>query len=69
MIENETPIRAGRRAPATRALAMLTAAAIAATGFGSATTPAHAQAKSRSLPIIRDTEIENLLRVYARPFL
>ncbi|HEU5020060.1 MAG TPA: M48 family metalloprotease [Pseudolabrys sp.] len=45
----------------------MTAAAIAATGFGSAATPA--QAKSGSMPVIRDTEIENLLRDYARPIL
>lgn len=68
MTEIETPIRARRTTPAGRALALLTAAAIAATGFGPAATPAHAQG-GRSLPIIRDTEIENLLRDYARPIL
>ncbi len=68
MTENETPIRAGHRTPAGRALALMTAAAIATAGFGPAVTPAHAQG-SRSLPIIRDTEIENLLRDYARPIL
>ena len=68
MTENETPIRAGRRTPAGRALALMTAAAIATAGFGPAVTPAHAQG-SRSLPVIRDTEIENLLRDYASPIL
>ena len=68
MTENETPIRAGRRTPAARALSLVTALALAATGFGPAVTPAHAQ-EARSLPIIRDTEIENLLRDYARPIL
>lgn len=66
MTENETPIRARRRTPAGRALAMLTAVAVAATGLGPLATPAHAQGKLR---IIRDTEIENLLRDYARPIL
>lgn len=55
--------------PAGRAIAMLTAAAVAMTGFGIATGAARAQAKNGSLPIIRDTEIENLLRDYARPIL
>lgn len=68
MTEKKTPIRARGRAPASRALALVTAAAIAATGFGPAASPAHAQG-SRGLPVIRDTEIENLLRDYARPIL
>jgi predicted Zn-dependent protease len=68
MIENARPIRARRSRLAARALSLLTAAAIVAAGFGSATAPAHAQAPPK-LPIIRDTEIENLLRDYARPIL
>jgi predicted Zn-dependent protease len=68
MTENETPIRARRRTPAGRALALVTAAAIAATGFGPAATPAYAQG-AQHLRVIRDTEIENLLRDYARPIL
>jgi predicted Zn-dependent protease len=64
MTENATPIRARRPAPAARAVALVTAAAIAATGLIPA---AHAQ--GRKLPIIRDTEIEQLLRDYARPVL
>jgi predicted Zn-dependent protease len=63
MIETPTPIRARRRTPAVRALAFLTAAAVAA---GPLAAPAHAQGR---MPIIRDTEIENLLRDYARPIL
>ena len=68
MTENETPIRARRRTPAGRALALVTAAAIAATGFGPAATPVYAQG-SQSVRVIRDTEIESLLRDYARPIL
>ncbi len=64
MTEKETPIRARRKAPAARALALATAIAVG--GFGPAATPAYAQ---HSLRIIRDTEIENLLRDYARPIL
>jgi len=64
MIETARPIRARRRAPAARALALLAAAAIAA---GPAAQPVHAQGPQ--LPIIRDTEIENLLRDYAQPIL
>ena len=67
MIENARPIRARRSRLAARALSLLTAAAIAAGGVGPAAVPAHAQAPK--MPIIRDTEIENLLRDYARPIL
>ena len=64
MIETARPIRARRHAPAARALAFLGAAALA---VGPAPPPAKAQAPQ--LPIIRDTEIENLLRDYAAPIL
>jgi len=64
MIETATPIRARRRAPAARALTVLAAIALAA---GPAAPPLHAQAPQ--LPIIRDAEIENLLRDYAQPVL
>src|ERR1041385_2962032 len=64
MIETATPIRARRRAPAARALAMLTAAALA---VGPVAPPLHAQ--DPQLPVIRDTEIESLLRDYAQPVL
>jgi predicted Zn-dependent protease len=68
MLENARPTRARRRAPAARALSLLTAAAVALAGVGPLAVPAHAQA-SPKMPIIRDTEIENLLRDYARPIL
>ena len=60
--------------PAARALALATAFAVAATGIGpAAAPPAHAQAQQddalRGMPIIRDTEIEQLLRDYATPIL
>jgi len=61
MIETARPIRARRFTPAARALALLTAASIAAA-------PVRAQ-EPPGLPIIRDTEIENLLRDYAQPIL
>lgn len=67
MTEHGTPIRARRPAPAARALALISAVAIAAAGGGPAIRPAHAQAPK--LPIIRDTEIEQLLRDYATPVL
>ncbi len=55
-------------APAGRALAIATAIAVAATG--PTFEPARAQERVTSgLPIIRDTEIENLLRDYATPIL
>jgi predicted Zn-dependent protease len=66
MIENGTPTRAWRKAPAGRALALLTALAVAFAGSA----PARAQdATTRGMPIIRDTEIEQLLRDYAAPVL
>ena len=66
MTETVRPIRAGRATPAARALALFAAAAIAA--FGLAGDRARAQGAPK-LPIIRDTEIENLLRDYATPIL
>lgn len=64
MIDSGTPIRARRPAPASRALAMLTAAAMAAAGM-----PAQAQDQSGGIPLIRDAEIEQLLRDYSQPIL
>ena len=55
-------------APAGRALAFATAVAVAAAGGGPAIQQARAQAKG-GIPIIRDTEIEQLLRDYAAPIL
>src|ERR1039458_8886782 len=90
MIENGTPIRALRMAPAGRALAFATAIAVAADGGGPALEQAggreywrggalihdtgalrlvRAQDLPRGMPIIRDTEIEQLLRDYASPIL
>ncbi len=49
---------------------MIVAAAVAAVGGGPALQQAHAQGQAtRSLPIIRDTEIEQLMRDYAEPVL
>ena len=59
-------------APAGRALAFATAIAVAVAGGGPSLVPAPARAQeqaARGLPIIRDTEIENLLRDYAAPIL
>ena len=57
-------------APAARALALVTAIAVAAAGGGAAVTPAHAQDQAlRGMPVIRDTEMEQLLRDYAQPIL
>ncbi len=61
MIEGERPIRAGRRAPASRVLALLLASALAAA-------PCSARAQG-GVPLIRDAEIEQLLRDYTRPIL
>ncbi len=54
-------------APAGRALAL--AIAVAAAGGGPCFAPASAQAQARGTPLIRDTEIEQLLRDYAAPVL
>ncbi|HET7193214.1 MAG TPA: M48 family metalloprotease, partial [Pseudolabrys sp.] len=65
-----TPNRTRRRAPAARAVALVTAIALGAAGGGPAVAPVHAQEQAlRGLPIIRDAEIEQLLRDYASPIL
>jgi predicted Zn-dependent protease len=82
MISDGTPIRTKAFTPAaraksrvsrgvpTRVLALVTALAIATAGDGPAVTPAQAQDEvTRGLPVIRDTEIEQLLREYAQPIL
>ncbi len=57
-------------APAGRALALATAIAVAAAGGGPTFRPARAQERATTgVPVIRDTEIENLLRDYATPIL
>ena len=74
MIEDGTPIRTQSATPAGRAasrvVALVTAFAIASAGVVPAAAPAHAQDQAlRGLPVIRDTEIEQLLREYAQPIL
>ena len=74
MIEDDTPIRTQNATPAgraaSRAVALVTAFAIASAGVVPAAAPAHAQDQAlRGLPVIRDTEIEQLLREYAQPIL
>jgi predicted Zn-dependent protease len=66
MTDNGTPIRARRMAPAGRALALVTALAVASGAGGPVLKSAQAQGAPQ-LPIIRDTEIEQLLRDYAAP--
>ena len=70
MIEAGSTIRVRRRTPAARALALLTAFAIATVPTTAvAPTPARAQSLPRGLPVIRDAEIEQLLREYSQPIL
>ncbi|MGN6570951.1 MAG: M48 family metalloprotease [Pseudolabrys sp.] len=57
---------ARRLSPVMRAVAIAAAFAVGAAGIGPAA-PVHAQ--ETKLPIIRDTEIENLLKDYAAPIL
>ena len=52
------------RKPALRSLALLTAVAVAAAGI-----PAAAQQRGGGPPIIRDAEIEHLLREYSQPII
>jgi predicted Zn-dependent protease len=68
MIEPGTPIRARQTTPAGRTLAVAMTLALAA-GSGPASVPAHAQGAGGSIPLIRDAEIEQLLRDYAAPIL
>ncbi len=69
------PNRTGLSAPAARpsrtrrALGFVAAAAIALTSIGPAAPPAAAQQRGTGPSVIRDTEIENLLREYAAPIL
>jgi predicted Zn-dependent protease len=67
---NGTPIRPRRSAPAARVIAFATAIAVAAAGGGPVLAPARAQdSTTRGMPLIRDAEIEQLLRDYAQPVL
>ncbi len=63
MIERETTNRRRRATPASRGLALVVAGALAASGG-----PARAQ-DLKGLPVIRDAEIEQLLRDYTTPIL
>ena len=70
MFEYGTPIRTRGAAPASRIVAALSAFAIATAGVVPSVKPAYAQDEvTRGLPLIRDTEIEQLLREYAQPIL
>jgi len=57
MTEGERPIRVWRGKPARGAIALVTAFALA-----SASMPVRAQSVPRGIPLIRDAEIEQLLR-------
>src|SRR6187455_1611135 len=59
-----TPSRARRAMPVSRAVACAAAVALVVSGQ-----PAFAQPKPGGLPVIRDTEIEQLLRDYTAPIL
>src|SRR5258708_16839182 len=61
MTGTERPIRPRRTTPAARLIALATATALAGAGA-----PAHAQ---KGPPIVRDAEIEQLLREYTQPIL
>jgi predicted Zn-dependent protease len=66
------PIRARPWAPAAHAVAVLTAVAVAAAPLPVSVPQAYAQAQStipRGIPLIRDAEIEQLLRDYTVPIL
>src|SRR6187551_332930 len=64
MNSRSTPIKARRLAPARRIVALMLAGALAASTL-LAPAPAHAQ----RVPIIRDAELEQLLRDYLNPVL
>src|SRR5580692_10147181 len=64
MTVNQRPIRARLWKPAARCMAVLVAAALAVAGI-----PAGAQQGGGGPPIIRDAEIEQLLRDYTQPIL
>src|SRR4051794_13256565 len=62
------PIRARRWAPAAHAVAVLAAVAVAVAPLP-VPRPAYAQSIPRGIPLIRDAEIEQLLRDYTIPIL
>jgi predicted Zn-dependent protease len=70
MTEAESTIKVQRSTPAARALALLTAFAVALVPTAAvAPTPSRAQSLPPGLPVIRDAEIEQLLRDYTQPIL
>src|SRR6186997_20578 len=70
MIEAARTIRVRRATPAARSVALITACSIAfMPTVAVAPTPAHAQSLPSGLPVIRDAEIEQLLRDYTAPIL
>jgi predicted Zn-dependent protease len=71
MTDGGTPIRVRRATLAARAVALLTAVAVGAVPSTTAImpTPAEAQSLPPGLPLIRDAEIEQLLRDYSQPVL
>src|SRR3954464_3180226 len=70
MTEAESTIKVRRTMPAARAVALLTAFAVALVPTAAvAPTPARAQSLPPGLPVIRDAEIEQLLREYTQPIL
>ena len=70
MNENGRPIKGRRTTPIWRALGVLTAVAIAAAGGGPLMPQVRAQEQAtHGMPVIRDTEIEQLMRDYAEPIL
>ena len=66
MIAQQRPSRRHRTAPALRAVALVAAGAVAMAGIP---VPAKAQDPAKGLPVIRDAEIEQLLRDYTQPIL
>ncbi len=70
MTEAGSTIKVQRTTPAARALALLTAFAVALVPTAAvAPTPSRAQSLPPGLPVIRDAEIEQLLREYTQPIL
>ena len=70
MMNGEITTRVQRRTPAAQAISLLTAFALVMTPtVAVAPTPARAQSVPPGLPIIRDAEIEQLLREYSQPIL
>lgn len=62
-MNNGTLSRAAKKTPATRFLASVAAAAVVFSG----PTPVQAQSRPGGIPLIRDAEIEQLLRDYTQP--